>query len=201
MQAALLDDGSVMLTTHMRRDDSCVQVARAQQPQQGTFWDYEKAFLGQTCVAKATPEPIQTVHARMLRLPVNRWIGQGTTALDLHSILVPQIGPTRHGAFVHTTYQQYVTTVAPPLWAWADKRRLAGAWCSLSPPMLNTGRGTNQKMSRSPQAWSQSARWTMSTLWLSIEGQQGSSTSTSRRSSTLVPEVENKRKAITSHHR
>ena len=59
---------------------------------------------------------------------MSRWIGQGATIEEPYNVLVPQLGPARHEAFIHTTAQQYVTTIAPPLWVWADNRRLAGAW-------------------------------------------------------------------------
>ena len=49
--------------------------------------------------------------------------------IDPKDILLPQLSPSRHKAFIHATKEQYLTVIAPPVWVWADPNRLSGAWC------------------------------------------------------------------------
>ena len=88
-------------------------------------------------MARKEVKAIQQAHNKLVHLPVNRWVGQGATVEDPDNILVPHLGPKRHGAFIHTMPQQYIATIAPPLWVWADSQRLAGAWCILATTYLD----------------------------------------------------------------
>ena len=95
----------------------------------GLFWDYEDVHLEQAWAANHLTEQIQEVHHRMVKLKINRWIGQGATVADPEDVLLPQLSPTRHKAFIQVVKGQYLTAIAPPIWVWADPGRLSGAWC------------------------------------------------------------------------
>ena len=129
VQAVLLDDGNILLTTYRCSDDTWVQACMVQSPQQGTIWDYQSRNPGQIWLARAQDATAGMVQEWIYSIGKDIWIGTPYVVTSPENIQVHRATHTSHNAFLQLRKGQHVTAISPPIWVWADRSRLAGLWC------------------------------------------------------------------------
>ena len=68
----------------------------------------------------------------MREISADAWYGGHYTVKDAGDSTVPSFTSACHTAFLPIAIGEVVTTISPPLFVWADVRRLTGAWCALA---------------------------------------------------------------------
>ena len=129
VQAVLLDDGNILLTTCKCSYDTWVQACRVKSPQQGTIWDYQSRNPGQMWLAKAQDATAGVVQEWIYSIGQDTWIGTPYVVTSPENVQVHRATHTSHHAFLQLRRGQHVTAISPPIWVWADRSRLAGLWC------------------------------------------------------------------------
>ena len=129
VQAVLLDDGNILLTTYKCSDDTWVQACRVKSPQQGTIWDYQSRNPGQMWLARAQDATAGVVQEWIYSIGQDTWIGTPYVVTSPENVQVHRATHTSHHAFLQLRRGQHVTAISPPSWVWADRSRLAGLWC------------------------------------------------------------------------
>ena len=89
--------------------------------------DPNTAWLAQSEKLQAS-----SVHNWLREISTDAWYGGHYTVKDAGDSTVPSFTSACHTAFLPIAIGEVVTTISPPLFVWADVRRLTGGWCVLA---------------------------------------------------------------------